>query len=300
MGFRVFFESKDKREITMQQLQIKNRTLNPGPWTPSSPHSLFSIKNISKTFPAASGQGPFRALDDVSFDIFEGQCLMIAGSNGSGKTLLMRIIAGLMEPDGGEVFFHGLPLYDKKIARNTTGRRLRRELGLVLQDADAQIVGETVMEDAAFGPENLGFSANDVKIAAEKALSDMGLTEKKDNSPRQLSGGEKRRLAIAGVVAMGCNTVIMDEPFANLDWPGVAQTLGIIRNLKNSGRTLIILTHELEKALALADRLIILHKGKIRADSSPAEVLDALDPCWGVRDPRRNYASIKECSWLED
>ena len=264
-----------------------------------TPHSLFSIKNITKTFPAASGEGLFRALDDVSFDISEGQCVMIAGSNGSGKTLLMRIIAGLMEPDGGEVFFHGLPLYGKKVARNTTGRRLRRELGLVLQDADAQIVGETVMEDAAFGPENLGFSAYDVKIAAEKALSDMGLMEKTDNSPRQLSGGEKRRLAIAGVVAMGCNTVIMDEPFANLDWPGVAQTLGIIRNLKNSGRTLIILTHELEKALALADRLIILHKGKVRADSSPAEVLDSLDPSWGVRDPRKNYTSIEDCSWLE-
>jgi len=264
-------------------------------------HSLFSIKSITKTFPAYSGQGGiFTALDDVSFDIHEGQCLMIAGSNGSGKTLLMRIIAGLMEPDGGEVFFHGLPLYGKKVARNETYKRLRRELGLVLQDADAQIIGETVMEDAGFGPENLGFSALEVKNAAEKALSDMGLTDKKDNSPRQLSGGEKRRLAIAGVVATGCNTVIMDEPFANLDWPGVVSTLCIIRNLKNSGKTLIILTHELEKALALADRLIILHKGKVRADSSPQEVLDSLDPCWGVRDPRKHYTSIKDCSWLED
>jgi len=266
----------------------------------SSPCSLFSIKNITRTFPASSGQGVFTALDDISFDIAEGQCLMIAGSNGSGKTLLMRIIAGLMEPDGGEVFFHGLPLYDKKVARNATIKRLRGELGLVLQDADAQIVGGTVMEDAAFGPENLGWEASEVRKASEKALTDMGLIEKRDNSPRQLSGGEKRRLAIAGVAAMGCNTVIMDEPFANLDWPGVVKTLGIIRNLKNSGKTLIILTHELEKALALADRLIILHKGKVRADSSPAEVLDSLDPCWGVRDPRKNYASIKDCSWLED
>jgi biotin transport system ATP-binding protein len=225
---------------------------------------------------------------------------MIAGSNGSGKTLLMRIIAGLLEPDGGEVFFHGQPLYDKKVARNTIRKRIRGTLGLVLQDADAQIVGETVMEDTVFGPENLGWALSDVKAAAEKALSDMGLFDKKDNSPRQLSGGEKRRLAIAGVVAMGCNTVIMDEPFANLDWPGVVQTLSIIRNLKNSGKTLIILTHELEKALALADRLLILHKGKLKADSSPAEVLDALEPRWGVRDPRKNYASIEDCSWLED
>jgi biotin transport system ATP-binding protein len=261
---------------------------------------LFSVRNISKTFPSPSEQGEsFTALDDVSFDIIEGQCLMIAGSNGSGKTLLMRIIAGLMEPDGGEVFFHGLPLYGKHKESRQTNKRLRGELGLVLQDADAQIVGETVMEDAGFGPENLGWAASEVKTAAEKALSDMGLIEKKDNVPRQLSGGEKRRLAIAGVTAMGCNTVIMDEPFANLDWHGVVQTLNVIRNLKNSGHTLIILTHELEKVLALADRLIVLHKGKVRADSSPAEVLDSLDPCWGVRDPRRNYASIEDCSWLE-
>jgi len=262
---------------------------------------VFSIRNICKTFPASSEQGePFTALDDVSFDIIEGQCLMIAGSNGSGKTLLMRIIAGLMEPDGGEVFFQGLPLYGGHKDSRRTIKRLRRTLGLVLQDADAQIVGETVMEDAAFGPENLGWAAPEVKAAAEKALSDMGLIEKQDNSPRQLSGGEKRRLAIAGVAAMGCKTVIMDEPFANLDWPGVVQTLNIIRDLKKSGRTLIILTHELEKALALADRLIILHKGKVRADSSPAGVLDALDPAWGVRDPRKNYASIEDCSWLEN
>jgi len=279
--------------INACETKTEPRTPNPGP--------LFSIRNITKIFPAASEQGePFTALDDVSFDIIEGQCLMIAGSNGSGKTLLMRIIAGLMEPDGGEVLFQGLPLYGKHKDSRQTFKRLRCSLGLVLQDADAQIVGGTVMEDAGFGPENLGWPASEVKTAAEKALSDMGLMDKIDNSPRQLSGGEKRRLAIAGVAAMGCNAVIMDEPFANLDWPGVVQTLNIIRNLKNSGKTLIILTHELEKALALADRLIILHKGRVRADSSPAEVLDSLDPCWGVRDPRKNYASIGDCSWLEN
>jgi len=276
-------------------MNINNEHHSPLP----TPHSLFSVRNITKIFPASSGQGVFTALDGVSFDIIGGQCLMIAGSNGSGKTLLMRIIAGLLDPDGGDVFFNGHSLYGRQKDSRQANKRLRRTLGLVLQDADAQIVGETVMEDAAFGPGNLGWAACDVKTAAEKALSDMGLIEKKDNSPRRLSGGEKRRLAIAGAAAMGCNTVIFDEPFANLDWPGVVQTLNVIRNLKNSGKTLVILTHELEKALALADRLIILHKGKVRSDSSPAAVLDSLDPSWGVRDPRKNYASIEDCSWLE-
>jgi len=277
-------------------MSLRINTQSPVPST----QSLFQIRNITKIFPTSAERG-VQVLDDVSFDIYEGQCLLIAGSNGSGKTMLMRIIAGLLEPDKGDVFFCGMPLYDKKNStRAQTYKLIRRELGLILQDADAQIVGETVMEDAVFGPENLGLAACEAKKAAEKSLSDMGLIDKKDNSPRQLSGGEKRRLAIAGVTAMGCNTVIMDEPFANLDWPGVAGSLGIIRELKQAGKTLIILTHELEKVLALADRLIILHIGKIRADGSPSEVLDALDPGWGVRDPRKNYSSVKDCSWLEN
>jgi biotin transport system ATP-binding protein len=181
-----------------------------------------------------------------------------------------------------------------------TEKKLRRELGLVFQDADAQIVGETVAEDIAFGPENLGVSTADTGFRAEQALVAMGLAEKRGYSPRRLSGGEKRRLAIAGILAMGCNTVIMDEPFANLDWPGVVQTLNMIREIKNSGKTLIILTHELEKALALADRLVILHRGVLCADGTPAAVLDKIDPNWGVRDPRKNYATIEDCSWLEN
>jgi biotin transport system ATP-binding protein len=194
------------------------------------------------------------------------------------------------------LYGHGGKSRDRREAEKAP----RGELGLVFQDADAQIVGETVAEDAAFGPENMGLSSAEVSARADQALARLGLSEKRDNSPRRLSGGEKRRLAVAGVLAMGCSTVIMDEPFANLDWPGVVQTLNIIRDLKNGGKTLIILTHELEKTLALADRLVILHRGVIRNDGPPAAVLDALDPAWGVRDPRRNYAAVEDCSWLEN
>ena len=264
---------------------------------------LFSAKNISKIFPVSTGGEPFAALRDVSLDIFENRCLMIAGSNGSGKTLLMQIIAGLLEPSSGEIFFRGGPLYGEKkrgSAHREIFKELRGEVGLVFQDADSQIVGETAREDVAFGPENLGFTAADVSERVDKALAALGLEDKRDNYPRSLSGGEKRRLAVAGILATGCGTVIMDEPFANLDWPGVVQTLGIIRDLKSSGRTLIILTHELEKALALADRLVIIHRGVIRSDGLPAEVLDSLDPAWGVRDPRRNYPSVEDCTWLEN
>jgi biotin transport system ATP-binding protein len=253
------------------------------------PEALYSVKNLGKIFPP----GNFRALSGIHLDLYAGECVLAAGSNGSGKTLLMRILAGLLEPTEGEILFHGLPL------AKSLGR-LRRELGLIFQDAEAQIVGETVAEDIAFGPKNLGLSRQEVDGRVDAALAAFGLEAKRDFPPRRLSGGEKRRLAVAGVIAMGCHTVILDEPFANLDWPGVVQTLRVIGDLKKSGRTVILLTHELEKALALADRLIILHRGMLRDDGKPEEVLKRLDPAWGVRDPRRDYRRVEDCSWLAE
>jgi biotin transport system ATP-binding protein len=250
---------------------------------------LYTVKNLGKVFPP----GGFRALSGINLEIRAGECSLVAGSNGSGKTLLMRILAGLLDPTEGEVLFYGKPL-----AKDL--RKLRREVGLIFQDADAQFVGETAAEDAAFGPKNLGFSREETAARAEAALEALDLGAKRDFPPRLLYGGEKRRLAAAGVLAMGCHTVILDEPFASLDWPGVVQTLKIIGDLKKDGRTVILLTHELEKALALADRLIILHRGSIRDDGKPEEVLNRLDPAWGVRDPRHNYRRVEDCSWLPE
>ena len=258
---------------------------------------VFSVRGLVKSFPP----GNLAALDGVDLDVAEGGCLVVAGSNGSGKTLLMKIVAGLVEPDSGTVAFRGRPLYGAGGATvRATEAALRRELGLVFQDADAQIVGETVAEDAAFGPENLGFSKAETAERVAAALAAFALADRRDCSPRRLSGGEKRRLAVAGVVASGCRTVIMDEPFANLDWPGVTGTLRMIRDLKRDGCTLVVLTHELEKVLALADRLVILHRGRIRADGEPAAVLAGLEAEWGVRDPLRRCDSVGDCSWLDD
>jgi biotin transport system ATP-binding protein len=225
-------------------------------------------------------------------DIREGECLLVAGSNGSGKTILMKIIAGLMEPSEGEVLFRGRPLFKAMDS-------LRSSLGLVFQDADAQILGETVAEDTAFGPRNLGLSREQTAERVGAALKALGIEDKRDSPPRRLSGGEKRRLAVAGVIAMGCGTVIMDEPFANLDWPGVIHVLEILRDLKAAGKTVIILTHELEKVLAFADRLAILHRGILREDGTPEEVLGRLKPEYGVRNPLHAYASVRDCTWLE-
>jgi biotin transport system ATP-binding protein len=245
------------------------------------PAPLFSVVNLTKTF-SPGGPAEVRALAGVNLDIRSGEFLLVAGANGSGKTVLMLILAGLMESGGGEILFRGRPL-------DSVREELRRHIGLVFQDADAQIVGETVAEDIAFGPKNLGFSKAEIEGQSFLAMQAVGLEQKRDRPARNLSGGEKRRLAVAGVLAMGCQTIIMDEPFANLDWPGALQVLSVLRKLKQEGKTVILLTHELEKVLALADRLVILHQGVVREDDAPEAALDRLRDEYGVRDPRKGY-----------
>jgi biotin transport system ATP-binding protein len=254
---------------------------------------LFSVRGLRKVFPNGSKEtAGYEVLSGIDLDIYERECLLIAGANGSGKTLFMKILAALMEPTGGELFFRGIAL-KKSIAL------LRRSVGLVYQDADVQIIGETAEEDIRFGPENLELPLNEVDKRLEESLIALDLVPKRDFSARHLSGGEKRRLAVAGILAMGCEAVIMDEPFANLDWPGVIQVLRIISNLKKNKKTVIILTHELEKVLAVADRLVILAGGKIRDEGEPEAVLNRLEQAWGVRDPRRAYENAGDCTWLE-
>ncbi|MDR2149469.1 MAG: energy-coupling factor ABC transporter ATP-binding protein [Spirochaetaceae bacterium] len=248
---------------------------------PSGADPLFAVRGLSKIFNDKA------AICGIDLDIFEGQCLVIAGSNGSGKTVFVRMLIGLMDPSAGTILFRG----------KTLDHRIRHEVGMIFQDADAQIIGETVAEDTAFGPQNLRMSKSDTALQVQAALAATGLTEKADFPAQHLSGGEKRRLAIAGVLAMGCTTIIMDEPFANLDWSGVVSTVRSMRRLKAEGKTLIILTHELEKVLALADRLLILHRGIVREDGDPGTVLNRLDPSYGVRDPRQTYPSVADCIW---
>lgn len=251
------------------------------------PEVLFRVEALARSFPDGT-----EALRGVDLEIRAGECAVIAGSNGSGKTLLMRALVGLAEPSAGRVLYRGIDV-------RKDPARVRREVGLVFQDADAQIVGETVEEDAAFGPKNLRLPASEIERRVDSALRATGLSERRGASPRRLSGGEKRRLAIAGVLAMGCGAVIMDEPFANLDWPGIVQVLGSIVDLKKSGVTVVVLTHELEKTLAHADRLVILHKGAIRDDGKPEEVLSRGVADYGVRDPRQTYRTVEDCTWLE-
>jgi biotin transport system ATP-binding protein len=238
---------------------------------------VVTIRNLSLVFDGVS------VLSGVSFDLIEGECLMICGANGSGKTVLMKILAGFIPPSSGDVVF--TPPYSRK------------SVGLVFQDADSQIIGETVAEDTALGPRNLKLPAAEVERRVTEALMRFGLDKKAHQHPRALSGGEKRRLAIAGIAVMRKTIIIFDEPVANLDYPGVLETIALLEQLKAEGKTVILLTHELEKSLALAGRLAVLSGGGLTAIGTPAEVLNRLDASWGVRDPRVRYDSITDCVW---
>ena len=245
---------------------------------------LFTIRGLVKTFPNG-----FTSLSGIDLDIYQGRCTLIAGANGSGKTVLMKILAGLLDASEGDVLYRGKPLAEYTGKRGS--QKINTLVGLIFQDADAQILGETVEEDIRFGPENLKLPETEIKRRLEETLLALELEDKREFNTRHLSGGEKRRLAAASVLAMGSETIIMDEPFANLDWPGVLQVQRIISSLKENGKSVIILSHELEKVIFLADSLVILEGGKVRAQGECEAVLDNLDPAWGVRDPRQPYTA---------
>ena len=236
------------------------------------------IENLTKSFRTANGE--IKALDNISLEIFKGECVVIGGENGSGKSVLMSIIAGLEQSSSGTV----------QITDNVRA-------GLVFQEAETQILGETPAEDIAFGPKNLGWKKEQIDAAVKTALEKTGLTQKADFPARFLSGGEKRRLAVACMLAMELPIIILDEPYANLDYSGVKQVNALIRQLKKDGHTVIILTHEIEKCLGLADRFIILFRGKKVFDGTPSQGLEQQLEQWNIRNPIVSYKSVENLVW---
>ncbi len=230
-------------------------------------------------------------LDRVSLSVRRGDFLVLAGRNGSGKTLLMRHLIGLVRPSAGSILYMGT-----EIGKDL--RKVRTGIGLVFQDSEAQIIGQTVREDVAFGPSNLGLSLPEIEGHTKKALSLLHLEDKGDRIPDGLSGGERRRLAIAGIMAMDPDCVILDEPFANLDLPSIRQVLSAMTELHAEGRTVIVLTHELEKVLAHATRLVVMEAGSIVYDGDPEPADRSLFSENGLADPYRFATRRADLTWL--
>lgn len=243
--------------------------------------TILEVTNVIKHFPEQATN----ALNNVSFKVDKGECIVISGANGSGKSVLMNLIAGLDSPTSGTI----------TLDPNSTNKT---RIGLVFQDADSQILGDTPEEDVAFGPKNLKFSKDEVASIVRDSLKTVGLTGKEKVPARSLSGGEKRRLGVAGILAMDASLLIFDEPFANLDWPGVIQVIEILIHLKKEGKTVLILTHELEKVLALSNRLMILFQGELVYDGLPEQALkEAPLEQWGIRNPLQTYTQYKDLLW---
>ena len=238
---------------------------------------MIKINKLSKTF--ITSTGPKKSLINFSLEIKKGEFFVIGGENGSGKSVLMSIISGLDEGDkGSEV-------------------EVLERAGLVFQEAETQILGETPQEDIAFGPKNLGFKKDEIKAAVEKALEKTGLTQKKDYPSRFLSGGEKRKLAVACLLAMNLPIIILDEPFANLDYNGVKQVNALIKELKKDGKTIIICTHEIEKCLGLADSFVVLYKGQKVYDGSTTDAVKLNLEQWNIKNPLTQYKNVKDLIW---
>ena len=217
--------------------------------------------------------GPYetKALNDVSLTIGDGEFIGLIGHTGSGKSTLVQHLNGLLRPTSGRILVDGLDLADKQTDR----RAVRRKVGLVFQYPENQLFEETVEKDIAFGPRNLGLDDAEVSRRVREAMAKVALDYErlKDRSVFELSGGQMRRVAIAGVLAMEPGTLVLDEPCAGLDPRGREEILGLIRNLhEQAGTTIVMVSHSMDDVASLAERVIVMNHGELVMDGAPRDV----------------------------
>lgn len=211
----------------------------------------------------------YPALQDVSLSFAKGEFVAIIGHTGSGKSTLIQQFNGLLEPDSGHIYFEGKDVFEKGYNRT----HLREKVGLVFQYPEYQLFAETVLEDVSFGPKNLKLPLLEVQQRAFQAIEAVGLSDVVyDSSPFELSGGQKRRVAIAGVLAMQPDILVLDEPVAGLDPVGRKELLQMLRQLNQKGMTIVLVSHNMEDVAEYADRVIVMNQGTVDFDGKTAEV----------------------------
>lgn len=207
------------------------------------------------------------ALKDLNLDFYEGQFTCVLGHNGSGKSTMAKLINALEIPTKGTVTTFG---YDTSDENNEIP--IRRKVGMVFQNPDNQIVATIVEDDVAFGPENLGVECNEIRRRVDEALKLVNMYDYRRHEPHRLSGGQKQRVAIAGVIAMQTNCIVLDEPTAMLDPIGRRDVMNALLKMKNElGISVILVTHFMDEAVK-ADRVVVMNDGKVRLDGTPSEV----------------------------
>lgn len=232
---------------------------------------LIRIENMSHAY-TSTEEGEVKALDNISLSVKQGEFVAIIGANGSGKSTLAKHLNALLLPTEGDCVIAGMNTKDAEHLW-----RIRQKVGMVFQNPDNQIVATIVEEDVAFGPENLAVPSGEIARRVNTALDLVGMTEYRLHAPHMLSGGQKQRVAIAGVLAMQSQCLVLDEPTAMLDPRGRQEVLATVSRLnREAGITVVYITHFMEEAAA-ADRVIVMEGGKIAFSGSPAEVFSQVD-----------------------
>ena len=212
------------------------------------------------------------AVDDISVSIDDGQFIGLIGHTGSGKTTFLQLLAGLIKPESGTVLIDGEDIF----AKNFDLHSIRGKVGIVFQYPEHQLFEETVFKDVCYGPKNLGLSQEEIESRANEALRLVGIDEAIfSQSPFELSGGQKRRVAIAGVISMKPKILILDEPTAGLDPAGRKEILGLVSDLcRKQKMTIILVSHSMDDVAEYADRILVINDGKLAIDATPREVFN--------------------------
>ena len=233
---------------------------------------IIKVEHLAYTYPGVDDTPGVRVFEDMNLTIEEGSFVAVLGTNGCGKSTLAKHFNSILLPSGGKVYVCGYDTSDEDrlIA-------IRRRVGMVFQNPDNQIVANVVEEDVAFGPENLGVSSAEIRYRVDNALKQVGMSRYAQHAPHLLSGGQKQRVAIAGIIAMEPKCIILDEPTAMLDPRGRQEVMETVSRLNQEKKiTVVIITHHMDEA-AQAQRVVVMHKGKVAADGTPKEVFSQVE-----------------------
>ena len=233
---------------------------------------IISVEHLAYTYPGMDDAPGVPVFEDMNLTIQEGSFVAILGTNGCGKSTLAKHFNSILLPTGGKVYVCGIDT-----ANEDRIMTVRHNVGMVFQNPDNQIVANVVEEDVAFGPENLGIAAPEIRHRVDNALKQVGMYEYREHAPHLLSGGQKQRVAIAGIIAMEPKCIVLDEPTAMLDPRGRREVIDTASRLnREKGITVVLITHHMDEA-ARADRVVVLDKGKVAADGTPREVFSQVE-----------------------
>ena len=233
---------------------------------------MINVEHLAYTYPGVDDTPGVAVFEDMNLSIEAGTFVAILGSNGCGKSTLAKHFNSILLPTGGKVWVCGLDTADEDQLM-----AVRRSVGMVFQNPDNQIVANVVEEDVAFGPENLGVASPEIRRRVDQALKQVGMSHYALHAPHLLSGGQKQRIAIAGVIAMEPKCIVLDEPTAMLDPKGRREVMETIARLnKEKGITVVLITHHMDEA-AKADRVVVIHRGVLRADGAPKDVFSDIE-----------------------